>query len=169
MKTKIIGDLGKSPVVENPVIDKNDDRQSLSIPQERNESSSSDGEIEAPVTKPKKVLSDKQKQNLIKGREVRNEKRKERIDSRKIEEELKKQELENKIVKKAIAVKKKQIRKEKILELSENETEDEKPPHVRRVAPQVTSSQRIFPQGNKKTVPQAPVPQAPVKPRIIFF
>jgi hypothetical protein len=158
MKTKIIDDLGKTPVIdEPPVLDENDDGRSPSIPLKRDESSSSDGEIEAPV-KPKKVLSDKQKENLTKGREVRNAKRKERIDSRKQEEDQKKKEIEEKIVKKAISIKKKEIKLKKVLELSESEVDDEPPVPVRRVAPPV-----------RKPVTTPAVPPPPTKPRIIFY
>lgn len=126
--------------------------------------SSTDDNIERkPVEpKPKKVLTEKQKETLAKGRELRDQKRKDRIAEKQRQEEEQKREIEEKIVKKAIAIKKKQIRKQKIIEPtpSEEDTDDEPPP-VRRKA-----------QPKQVTQPKAPslAPQpAPKKPGIIFL
>lgn len=106
--------------------------------------SSTDDNIEKKpvVPKVKKVLTDKQKETLAKGRELRDLKRKERIAEKQRQEEEQKREVEEKIVKKAIAIKKKQIRKQRIIEPTpseESEDDDGRSP---------TSPKEIFPQGN---------------------
>jgi hypothetical protein len=126
---------------------------------------STDDNIEkTPVApKPKKALTDKQKETLAKGRELRDQKRKERIAEKQRQEEEQKREIEEKIVKKAIAIKKKQIRKQKIIEPtpSEDEADDDEPPPVRRKAPPKQVAQ-------PKAPSLAPQP-APKKPGIIFL
>ena len=116
---------------------------------------SSDDEIE--IVKPKKILTDRQKETLLKAREKRTENikriREEKEQKRQEEEKAK----EEKIVKKAIAIKKKQIKKEKIVELTPEEEEIYEEPikaQVRKVNPP----------------PRNPVKQPePVKPRIMFI
>lgn len=93
----------------------------------------SDNEIEQksqqkPIPpKPKRVISEKQKENLKKGRELRDEIRKQRLEEHRQENERRQKEIEEKIVKKAITIKKKQIKQEKILELSEHDSDIEIP------------------------------------------
>lgn len=125
---------------------------------------STDDEIEQkPVApKPKKVLTERQKETLAKGRELRDQKRKERIAEKQKQEEEHKREIEQKIVKKAIAIKKKEIRKQKIIEPtpSDDEIDDETPPPVKR-KPQP-----------KQSAPRAPTiaPQpAPRQPKVIYL
>lgn len=97
---------------------------------------SSDDEIELKPQeiKPKKVLTEKQKETLAKGREIRNAKRHDRISEKQRQQEEEKKVIEEKIVKKAIAIKKKQIRKQKIIDVtpSEDETDIDEPAPVRR-------------------------------------
>ena len=97
----------------------------------------SDNELQAP--KPKRVLSERQKETLARGRQIRDEKRKMRAEEKQKVNEERKKEMEEKIVKKAIRIKKKQIKQEQILEPTESETEAEeeiksipKPPKLRR-------------------------------------
>ena len=93
----------------------------------------SDNEIEQKsqqkpqAPKPKRILSEKQKENLKKGREQRDEIRKQRLEEYRQESERRQKEVEEKIVKKAITIKKKQIKQEKILALSESEGDLEIP------------------------------------------
>lgn len=87
----------------------------------------SDDEIELKPTtpKPKRQLSEKQKQNLINGRVKRDEIRKQRMDEKARQDAEYKKQVEEKLVKKAIQIKKKQIKQEKLLEPepeSDNET-----------------------------------------------
>lgn len=91
--------------------------------------------------KPKRVLNETQKANLAKGREIAMQKKKERdalinaqkaenkkrIEERRKELELlreeKRNKIENRIVEKAISIRKKQIKKEKMLEeISDDDT-----------------------------------------------
>ena len=134
--------------------------QDLGKTEDNDDSSSSEIEQKPKQVKPKKILSEKQKETLAKGREKRDVLRRENIEKKKMEEEEKKKELENKIVKKAISVKKKQLKLEKVLELSQTETEDEAPPPVRRIT-------------QPKQVPKAPilkpVASIPQVPRFVFY
>lgn len=116
--------------------------------------SESDGEIE--VKKPekiKRILTDKQKETLQKGRE----RRKENMAIKKAEiakiKEQEKTELDQKIVKKAILIKKRQIKNEKLLQTTPDEDEVEDEP-VR--AP-------------RKTVNYPLQPQRPQPPKIVFI
>ena len=130
---------------------------------EKNEESSSGSEIEY-KPKPKRVMTEKQKeigrQNLAKGRERRDALRRENIEKKKLEEDEKKKEMESKIVRKAITIKKKQLKMEKVLEITESEEEDDRPPPSRRIA-------------RPKAPPNTPVikpthtPAPP--PRFVFF
>jgi len=130
---------------------------------EKNEESSSGSEIEY-KPKPKRVMTEKQKeigrQNLAKGRERRDALRRENIEKKKLEEDEKKKEMETKIVKKAIAIKKKQIKMEKVLEITESEEEDDRPPPVRRIA-------RPKAPPNTPVIKPTPTPAPP--PRFVFF
>ncbi len=91
--------------------------------------SESDGEIE--VKKPpkqKRELTEKQKENLQRGRQRRNEAiAKKKEETAKIKEQ-EQEELNRKIVKKAILIKKREIKKEQILTPTPEETEMEEEP-----------------------------------------
>ena len=79
--------------------------------------------------KPKKTASEAQIRNLEKGRLRRDEIRKQRINERTEKEAEAKVVLEERIVKKAICIKKKQLKKEKVIELSSDE--DDIPPPLK--------------------------------------
>jgi len=136
--------------------------QDLGKTEDNDDSSSSEIEQKPKQVKPKKILSEKQKETLAKGREKRDSLRREIIEKKKLEDEEKKKQLENKIVKKAITIKKKQIKMEKVLELSEDaDSEDDRPPPIRRIA-------------RPKAPPNTPVirpvaPPAPQAPKFIFL
>ena len=139
----------------------NDKVQALGKNDESDESSSSEIEQKPKAVKPKKVLTDKQKETLAKGREKRDALRRENIAKKQLEEEEKKKQLENKIVKKAITIKKKQIKMEKVLELSEDaDSEDDRPPPIRRIA-------RPKAPPNTPAIKPAPTPTPP--PRFVFL
>ena len=79
--------------------------------------------------KAKKPPSEAQIRNLEKGRLRRDEIRKQRINERAEKEAEAKVELEQRIVKKAICIKKKQLKKEKVIELSSDD--DDTPPPLK--------------------------------------
>jgi hypothetical protein len=79
--------------------------------------------------KAKKSPSEAQIRNLEKGRLRRDEIRKNRIAERAEKEAEAKVELEQRIVKKAICIKKKQLKKEKVIELSSDD--DDTPPPLK--------------------------------------
>ena len=79
--------------------------------------------------KPKKTASEAQIRNLEKGRLRRDEIRKQRINERTEKEAEAKVVLEERIVKKAICIKKKQLKKEKVIELSSDD--DDIPPPLK--------------------------------------
>ena len=116
------------------------------VPDVSEASSSSDEEIEKKPTrksrakpkekvydmgspKAKKTPSEAQIRNLEKGRLRRDEIRKQRIAERAEKEAEAKVELEQRIVKKAICIKKKQLKKEKVIELSSDD--DDTPPPLK--------------------------------------
>ena len=113
---------------------------------ESNSSTSESEELEKPrkskatvykvEDKPKRQASEKQLQNLEKGRIARDNIRKQRIKEREDaekEQQLKlKEELEEKIVKKAILVKKKQLKKAAILEPTDSESDTPPPLKVKQ-------------------------------------
>jgi hypothetical protein len=116
--------------------------------------SESDGEIE--VKKPpkqKRELTEKQKENLQRGRQRRNEAiAKKKEETAKIKEQ-EQEELNRKIVKKAILIKKREIKKEQILTPTPEETEVEDEPVK---AP-------------RKKVNYPPPTPPPQKPQIVFL
>ena len=79
--------------------------------------------------KAKKPPSEAQIRNLEKGRLRRDEIRKQRIAERAEKQAEAKVELEQRIVKKAICIKKKQLKKEKVIELSSDD--DDTPPPLK--------------------------------------
>ncbi len=84
----------------------------------------SDDEIEYKPQKPKRQLSEKQMENLIKGREKRDTLRKQRLEEKAKQNNEYKKQVEEKIVKKAIQIKKKQLKQEKLIE-PEPDSDDE--------------------------------------------
>lgn len=107
---------------------------------ESSESNDSNNDLlKSNIVKQKRQPSAKQIENLQKGRERRDDKRRERIEENKRLEYERQKEIEEKIVKKAIQVKKRQIRQQKIIEPdSDDDYEDEPPPKpvLRRAATQ---------------------------------
>jgi hypothetical protein len=99
--------------------------------------------------KPKRQPSQKQLENLEKGRIARDNIRKQRIKEREDaekEQQLKlKQELEEKIVKKAILVKKKQLKKAAILEPTDSESDTPPPLKVKQQRIRTKPVQQDFP------------------------
>ena len=118
----------------------------------------SDNEIEKKpdVTRPKRVQSEKQIEAFKRARE----KRMENITKRKLEQQTLKQdekvEIETKIVKKAIAIKKKKIKQEKIIEMTQSDesASDYEVPKQKTVRRQV-----------HQNIP----PPIPEKPEILFI
>jgi hypothetical protein len=82
--------------------------------------------------KAKKTPSEAQIRNLEKGRLRRDEIRKQRINERAEKEAEAKVELEQRIVKKAICIKKKQLKKEKVIELSSDDDDTPPPLKIRK-------------------------------------
>ena len=108
-------------------------------PEVKPEQSESESEDETPQKKPRKPMvkyerTEKQKQSMLKALEVKTQnalKRKTERDA--IQAELRK-ETERKLVEKAIKIKKKHIKKERILEeLSDDETEHIQKPNFKRI------------------------------------
>jgi hypothetical protein len=110
--------------------------------------------VEEPITKPKKKLTEKQLEVLKKGQQKRDENARMRAELRARQEADEKKLKEEKIVKKAIAIKKKQIKKNAVLdEISDDDTPLEK---IKEVAM------------SAKPAP-APVVVEPPKPLFKFF
>jgi hypothetical protein len=103
----------------------------------------SDEPIVAP--KKKKELTEKQKEALKKGQQVRDENARKRIEERARKEEEEKKIMEEKLVKKAIAIKKKQIKKQQILEeISDDETMGTKVPINPPSSKSITADKKII-------------------------
>lgn len=136
-----IGDLGKTESVP-PVPQESESKSPLT-----------ENAVEVPLTKPKKVLSEKQKEALKRGQDKRNENRELRAAEMKRKKEEEQKILEEKLVKKAIAVKKKQIKRAALLE----EISDDETP-AKEVPLQKTPE-----------IPVAPAVAPKPQPRIIFY
>ena len=93
--------------------------------------------------KAKKTPSEAQIRNLEKGRLRRDEIRKQRINERAEKEAEAKVELEQRIVKKAICIKKKQLKKEKVIELSSDDDDTPPPLKIKKKLQQKRSSTRL--------------------------
>ena len=95
----------------------------------------SDPELESPtgtlVEKPKRERTEKQKEAFKRATEIRREKAKARKESRDLAEDENRKETEQKVIAKAIALKKKQIKRVQMLD-EFSEDEDEPPPRVAR-------------------------------------
>ncbi len=117
---------------------------------------SSDDEIEI-INKPKRLLSEKQKEALANAREKRKVNIQTRNEEKQKIQEQQKKETEQKIVKKAIAIKKKQIKIESLVNLTPDEEEAYDEPVKTPV--------------RKTPAPSRNPPKQPesVKPRIIFM
>lgn len=105
-----------------------------------------------PLTKPKRIPSEKQLENLKKGQQIREQNRQKRKEERLQAEEEEKKKIEELLIKKAITAKKRQIQKKKILD---------------EVVPDVEPSVQDVPLQKPPTIPPAPV--APPKPKIVFW
>lgn len=105
--------------------------------------------------KPKRQISEKQMENLIQGRIKRDELRKQRAEEKAKQDEEYKRVVEEKIVKKAIQIKKKKLKQEKLIEPdpeSDNETLIKNQP--KKPAP---------------VTPHKPVVQQPAQPQRKFY
>jgi hypothetical protein len=100
---------------------------------------------------PKKEKSEKQKEAWAKAISKRTENREARKNVKFEEDVVFKKELDEKIVKKAIAIKKKQITKAKIIEMSESDEEEVAKPYI-----------------SKPRMVKQPVPIVPIKPTYDF-
>lgn len=87
-----------------------------------NESSSSDEEIEKKVIpKPKRQQTEKQKECFKIAREKRMQNIAKNNEAKNLQKHEEKVKIEAKIIKKAVAIKKKQIKKEKVLEMTQSD------------------------------------------------
>lgn len=127
------------------------------------------------ITKPKRKLTAQQIENLNKGRQMALKKKQEaqaqkRLEECEIENEVKrrlekyKQEVENKIIKKAISIKKKEIKKQAILE-EISDDEDDTPVVKQKVKPQ-PKSEAPAPVKENTPLPQS---ENQTKPKIVFL
>lgn len=106
-----LGEVGKST------------ETNITITENKNDTIDGKEEIEQSITKPKRKLTEKQLEALKKGQQIRDENRDKMRAQKKIREDEEKRILEEKLVKKAIAVKKKQIKKQALLdEISDDDT-----------------------------------------------
>ena len=107
--------------------------------------------------KTKRPLTDKQRETLIKGRERRDAIRKERMEEKARQDAEYQKQLEEKIIKKAIQLKKKQIKQQKVIE-PDSESEEMPPPPTLRRRPTIRAK-----------VPTYHEPPPPPQKHIIFF
>jgi hypothetical protein len=127
-----LGDVGKTSQMDRDIIDCINE-----VPDEKVETKNDC------ITKPKKKLTEKQLEALKKGQQTRDENaRKRKEEAMRIAEEEKKK-LEAKIVRKAISIKKKEIKKQSALdEISDDETPIQK---IKEVVKQGTNEkERCF-------------------------
>lgn len=106
---------------------------------------SSDEEIEVKPPKTKKERSEAQKQAFLKAQEIRKANMMKRKEEEQELEKFRKKELEEKIVKKAIQIKKKQIKEEKVIE-PESESEDDEHRPSNYNTPRINEKPRVKPQ-----------------------
>ena len=90
-----------------------------------NDESDDEIELKPKQTKAKRPMTEKQRENLIKGREKRDELRRQRAEEKARQDAEYKKQVEDKLVKKAIQIKKKQIKEQKLIE-PDPESEDDK-------------------------------------------
>ena len=104
------------------------------IPVSKEESEDDEDEIQVSIQKPRKPRSEKQIEQFKKVVETKMKNASERKKLAEVKAVVDKQELEEKLVKKAIAVKKKQIKKQKIIDdISDEEKEDD--PVIQKMKP----------------------------------
>lgn len=104
------------------------------IPVSKEESEDDEDEIQASIQKPRKPRTEKQIEQFKKVVETKMKNASERKKLAEVKAVVDKQELEEKLVKKAIAVKKKQIKKQKIIDdISDEEKEDD--PVIQKMKP----------------------------------
>ena len=121
-----------------------------------------------PLTKPKRIPSEKQLENLKKGQQIREQNRQKRKEERLQQEEEEKKEMEELIIKKAITAKKRQIQKKKVIESVVPEVEPTPAVKVRDAdAQDYKIDLSSVPLQKPQIVP--PVPVGPPKPKIIFY
>ena len=115
------GDLGNAMVSETkPSVN-------ISLPDDALDKTDDEEKIVAP--KKKKELTAKQIEALKKGQQIRDENARKRIEERTRKEEEDKKIMEEKLVKKAIAIKRKELKRQEMLdELSDDETMGTKVP-----------------------------------------
>jgi hypothetical protein len=102
--------------------------------------------IETPTPKPKKVMTEKQLEALRKGQETRLLKAQEKREQQKQIEEEERRRREDLIVKKALSIKKKQLKKQEILdEISDDETPIEELPKRKPQVPRTEPKQKPQP------------------------
>ena len=109
------------------------------------------------IQAPKKARTQKQIDAFQKVIEKRNENRKMRAEQKLIIKEQDKVILENKIIQKAVSIKKKQIKKELVLD---DISDDDEP--IEEI------KQKIFKSKKKILAPLPPIPQTPVIPQIQY-
>jgi len=152
--------LGETPETKSDMVD-------VEIPSD-NVSEIKKDFTKTPLTKPKKELTEKQREALKRGQEKRNANREARAEAKRQEEEMKKKEMEEKLVKKAIAVKKKQLKREEMLnEISDDEQEvkPKTPLTKQKVQDTRQAGEASMPAFGKKIEPQNIEPPR----RIIYF
>lgn len=111
-----------------------------------------DKENDEPITKPKRQLTEKQKEALAKGKQIRDANALKRKEERIKKEEEEKKIIEEKLVKKAIALKKKQIKKQALLdEISDDDTPIQK---VKEIVEKIPDKKIIIKEPEK---PKGPI------------
>jgi hypothetical protein len=111
-----------------------------------------------PPPKPKKVATEKQLEAMRLGREKRDQQIKLRREAEEQEKAIQKKLLEDKIVKKAISIKKKEIKKSTLLdEISDDDTPIEEIKTVMKAKP---IPKQVAPQAPKVQPPPPPAPKA---------
>ncbi len=104
--------------------------------------------------KPKRQITEKQMENLIKGREKRDALRKQRLDEKAKQAEEYKKQVEEKLVKKAIQIKKKQLKEQKLIEPD----------------PESDDNETMIKSKPKRTAPSNPhLPQPQAQQRKFYF
>lgn len=138
MEDDDLGDLGTA--LQNPQVKKiNTNKNSITINAAINAANESDNDT--PITKPKRQLTEKQLDALKKGQQKRDENREQKKTLQKKIEDEERKRIEEKLVKKAISIKKKQIKKQAVLdEISDDETPIQKVKELAAVVPRSSSA-----------------------------
>lgn len=107
-----------------------------------------DKEINEPITKPKKPRTEKQLEAFEKAKQIRDANALKRKEERLKKEEEERKQNEEKLIKKAIALKKKQLKKQAILdEISDDDTPIQKIKKIAEKPEPVTSEATEKPKG----------------------